>query len=219
MSKSIPSSGTFSEVRVALDCALYPLFQTHHRFVAQILFGSVTAVIVVRSSKRHSHWCKSGFEGQYWAKDQGQKPQQQGQSIHQNVREVESRGGVTKSHQHFRHEVPESNWLVVGDMVRLKKGIEDVVNLFKNSTCNLNTRRLTPPWSFFLTFPHMGEFGLRFSAARMWPWTTFSTKVKSTRLVPSLEKVELLFRKANTKITSLQKYLETNRSFWPPRFI
>lgn len=121
VSKSIPSSGTFSEVRVAPDCAFYPFFQTHHRFVAQILFGSVTAVIVVSSSKRHSHWCKSGFEGQYWAKDHGQKPQQQGQSIDQNVREVEARGGVTKSHQHFRYEVPESNWLIVGDMVRLKK--------------------------------------------------------------------------------------------------
>lgn len=127
-------------MRVALHCAFYPLFQTNHWFVAQILFGPITAVIMVRSSQRHSHRCKSGFEGHYRAKDKGQKPQQQGQPIHQKVWEVESGGGVTKSHQHFRHKVPESNRLIIGDMVGLKTVIKDLVNYFKNPNSNLNTR-------------------------------------------------------------------------------
>lgn len=127
-------------MRVALHCAFYPLFQTDHWFVAQILFGPITAVIMVCSSQCHSHRCKSGFEGHYRAKDQGQKPKQQGQPIHQKVREVESGGGVSKSHQHFRHKVPESNRLIIGDMVRLKNKIKHLVNCFKNPNSNLNTR-------------------------------------------------------------------------------
>lgn len=139
-------------MRVALHCAFYPLFQTDHWSVAQILFGPITVVIMVCSSQRHSHRGKSGFEGHYRAKDQGEKPKQQGQSIHQRVREMESGGSVSKSHQHFRHKVPESNRLVIGDMVRLKEEIKDLVNCFKNPNSDLNTRLTDFFYPYFSTY-------------------------------------------------------------------
>lgn len=60
---SILPSCTFSEMRVALQSACYPILQTDYRFVAQVLFSVVTAVIVMSSSQGHSHWCKGGIKG------------------------------------------------------------------------------------------------------------------------------------------------------------
>lgn len=107
-------------MRVALHCARYPLLQMDYRFVAQVLLGAVTAVVVVGSSQSHSHGCKGGFEGHQRAQDQGQQPQEQGQSVHKNVGEVVAGSSISQTHQHLRHEVPESNWLVIGDVVCLK---------------------------------------------------------------------------------------------------
>lgn len=107
-------------MRVALHCARYPLLQTDYRFVAQVLFGAVTAVVVVGPSQGHSHWCKGGFKGHQRAQDQGQQPEEQGESVHYSVGEVVAGGSVSKTHQHLGHEVPESNGLIIGDMVWLK---------------------------------------------------------------------------------------------------
>lgn len=68
---SIISSSTFSQMQVALHCACYPLLQTDKRFVAQVLFGTITAVVVVGSCQGHSHRCKGWFEGHYRAQDHG----------------------------------------------------------------------------------------------------------------------------------------------------
>lgn len=79
---SIISSSTFSQMQVALHCACYPLLQTDKWLVAQVLFGTITAVVVVGSCQGHSHRCKCWFEWHYRAQDHGEQPQEQGQSIH-----------------------------------------------------------------------------------------------------------------------------------------
>lgn len=172
-------------MRVALHCACNPLLQTDDWFIAQVLFGSLAAVVVVGASQRHSHGREGGFKGHKRTQDQRQQPQKKRQSIHKTVGEVVARGSVSKSHQHFWHEVPKSNRFIIGDMVRLKATScyrRRLERRLMNKMCNYH--------QCLLTFPHAGESDLRRSAARMWPWTTFSTKVKSTRLLPSLQKTD-----------------------------
>lgn len=115
------------EMRVTLHGACYPLLQTDHRFVAQVLFGTFTAVIVMGSSQSHSHGRKSWFERHKRAQDPGEQPEEQGQAVHEPVREVKTWSSITQTHQHLRHEVPEANWLVIGDVIWLeeKRNVQD----------------------------------------------------------------------------------------------
>lgn len=133
-----PSSGTFPEMRVTLHCASDPFLQTDQRPVGQVFLGPLTAVVVVGSSQSHSHWCESGFEGHQGAQDQGHQPEEEGKSIDQQVGEVVARSIISKTNQDLWHEVPESNGLVVGNVVGLRshgewKGFIGWIRIFKDS--------------------------------------------------------------------------------------
>lgn len=108
-------------MRVALHSASDPLPQTDNWFVAQVLFGPVTAVVVVCSSQSHSHGREGGFEEHKRTQDPGQQPEEQCQSVHKPVGEVKAWSGVAQTHQHIRHEVPKADWLVIGYVIRLKE--------------------------------------------------------------------------------------------------
>lgn len=108
-------------MRVARHRACNPLLQTDHRLVAQVFFGALTAVVVIGPGQSHSHGCKGGFERHKGMQDPGEQPQKKGKTIHECVWEVEAWGGVSQAHQNFRHEVPEADWLIIGDVIRLQE--------------------------------------------------------------------------------------------------
>lgn len=122
--RCIPPSGALLEMRVTLHRASNPFLQTDHRSVGQVFFGPFTAVVVVGSGQGHSHRCERGFEGNQRAQDQGHQPEQQGESINEHVGEVVARGSISKTNQYLWHEIPESNGLVVGNMVGLRSHSE-----------------------------------------------------------------------------------------------
>lgn len=212
---SVPPSCPMSEMRVALHSACNPLLQTDYWFVAQVLFRTLTAVVMVSSSQSHSHGGKCWFKGYKRTQDQTQQPEEQGQSIHKSVREVVTWSSISQTHQHIGHKVPEPHWLIIGNMIWLGMKREEYIikQLFtwfglKVSAKQKAMKSLTLEILFSLTFPHMGESGFRCSAARMCPWTTFSTKVKSTKLVPSLQKTkEKNIKDTNTAVYRLSHYL------------
>lgn len=109
-----------SEMRVTLHRACDPLLQTDHRFVTQVLFGTFAVVVVMGSSQSHSHGRKGWFERHKRAQDPGEQPEEQGQAVDEAVRYVEAWSSIPQTHQHLRHEVPEANGLIVGDMIRLE---------------------------------------------------------------------------------------------------
>lgn len=109
-----------SEMRVTLHRACDPLLQTDHWFVAQVLFGTFAAVVVMGSSQCHSHGRKGWFEWHERAQDPGEQPEEQGQAVDEAVRYVEMWSSIPQTHQHLRHEVPEANRLIVGDVIRLE---------------------------------------------------------------------------------------------------
>lgn len=108
-------------MRVALHSAGDPFLQSDCGFVTHVPFGALTAVKVVGSSQSHSHWSKGGFEGHKRTQDQCQQPEEHGQPVDEPVGEVVARRLVSQTHQHLRHEVPESDRLIIGDVVRLKR--------------------------------------------------------------------------------------------------
>ena len=114
----IPISSTF-QITKKLHRPFDALIKAHNRLVTHVTLRSVAQVKVVRTCQRHFHrrqgWVERGEGTEEFADDHEEKSDE----VDEEVREVNVWSIVAKSLDYARHEGPEVDGLVVGDVVGL----------------------------------------------------------------------------------------------------
>ena len=109
----------FLEVAEVLYGSPHAIFQRHHGNVAQVLLGSLAAVVVVGSRQSNPHGGEGGAEGHQGRQEEHQQVEEEGEEVDQCVGEVAGGRLVAHAGQDLSHKLPERNGGVICDVVCL----------------------------------------------------------------------------------------------------